>query len=81
MRIRIARTVKDNGRPVAYTVKIGGKKFPKGHGNFYFPKNGKKRAAILMALIDHGSESSCDCEEGNVNVSSSKESYLNREEI
>ena len=80
MRIRIARTAKQNGRPIAYVVKINGKKFPRGHGNFYFPQNCTERAAILMAIIDHGSESSCDCEEGNVNVTGSKESYLNRKD-
>ena len=50
---RIIRVVKNNGVPVAYTVRIGGKKFPRGIGDFYFPKDRKSETAIEMALNDY----------------------------
>ena len=50
---RIIRVVKNNGRPVAYTVRIGGKKFPRGFGDFYFPKDKSSETAVEMALNDY----------------------------
>jgi len=53
MRVRISRTVKRNGQTIAYTVKVKGKKFPKGCREFYFPKDLKPATAIEMALMDY----------------------------
>jgi|TARA_R110000823_G_scaffold73606_2_gene169397 hypothetical protein len=53
MRVRISRTVKRNGQTIAYTVKVKGKKFPKGCREFYFPKDLKPTTAIEMALMDY----------------------------
>ena len=80
MRIRIARTAKQNGRPIAYVVKINGRKYPKGSSNFYFPKNCKRESAIQMALNDYNSESECECEEGNINVTRSRDNYIDRKD-
>ena len=32
-----------------------------------------------MALNDYNSESECECEEGNINVTRSRDNYINRE--
>jgi len=53
MKIKISRTVKRNGQTVAYTVKVKGKKFPKGCREFYFPRDLKPSTAIEMALMDY----------------------------
>tara|TARA_R100000742_G_C4264864_1_gene82824 strand:+ start:695 stop:877 length:183 start_codon:yes stop_codon:yes gene_type:complete len=53
MNIKIHRIVKDQDVPVAFTVKIKGIKYPRGHCNFYFPRDRQKRTAIDMALQDY----------------------------
>tara|TARA_R100000781_G_C4058732_1_gene120284 strand:+ start:675 stop:875 length:201 start_codon:yes stop_codon:yes gene_type:complete len=50
---RIIRVVKNNGVPVAYTVRIAGLKFPRGRRDFYFPKDKSTETAIEMALNDY----------------------------
>ena len=50
---RIIRVVKNNGVPIAYTVRIGGKKFPRGIGDFYFPKDRRKDSALAMAYDEY----------------------------
>ena len=53
MNIKIHRVVKDKDVPIAFTVKIKGIKYPRGHCNFYFPTDRQKRTAIEMALQDY----------------------------
>jgi hypothetical protein len=53
MVIKIHRVVKKNGEPIAYTVKINGRKYPKGNSNFYFPKDRRKDSALAMAYDEY----------------------------
>ena len=36
MHIKIFKVAKSNGTPKAFTVKVNGKKFPRGYSNWYF---------------------------------------------
>ena len=75
MVIKIHRVVKKNGESIAYTVKINGRKYPKGNSNFYFPEDKESLTAISMALYDAGFMSK-DIERaidlGNVSVISNR---------
>ena len=51
MRIKISRAALDNGIPKAYTVKVNGRKFPKGFRNFYFVTD--RDEAKRLALNDY----------------------------
>tara|TARA_R100001510_G_C7651220_1_gene208854 strand:+ start:1126 stop:1323 length:198 start_codon:yes stop_codon:yes gene_type:complete len=53
VRVKIARTAKHNGKPVAYVVKIKGIKFPRGMSEWYFPNDHKPETALKMALNDY----------------------------
>ena len=54
MIVKIHRVVKKDNAPIAYTVKINGRKYPKGNSNFYFPEDSDSLTAISMALYDAG---------------------------
>tara|TARA_R100000458_G_C8274337_1_gene249274 strand:- start:1235 stop:1477 length:243 start_codon:yes stop_codon:yes gene_type:complete len=54
MIVKIHRVAKKDNAPVAYTVKVNGRKYPKGVGNFYFPEDRSSLTAISMALYDAG---------------------------
>jgi len=53
MRVKVSRTAKHNGKPVAYVVKVRGIKFPRGVGDWYFPSDYKPETALKMALNDY----------------------------
>ena len=50
MRIKIAKTARNNGVPQAFVVKIKGLKFPRGFKDWYFVSS--KEKALELALID-----------------------------
>ena len=50
MKIKIAKTAKDNGVPRAFIVKVKGLKFPRGFKDWYFVSS--KEKAIELALRD-----------------------------
>ena len=53
MRAKVNKTAKHNGRPVGFTVKVRGLKFPREHQGWYFPKDCKPETALKMALNDY----------------------------
>ena len=53
MRAKVSKTAKHNGRPVGFTVKVRGIKFPREHQGWYFPKDCKPETALKMALNDY----------------------------
>ena len=53
MKIKISRIAMSNNKPKAFTVKVKGKKYPRGYREWYFPQDNKPETAIEMALIDY----------------------------
>ena len=53
MRVKIARKAKHNGVAVAYVVKVGSLKFPRGVGEWYFPGDCRPETALRMAINDY----------------------------
>ena len=53
MRVKIARKAKHNGVAVAYVVKVGSLKFPRGVGEWYFPSDCRPETALRMAINDY----------------------------
>ena len=51
MRVKISKVAKNYGKPSAFTVKINGKKYPKGHRDWYFTSS--KLEAINLAIVEH----------------------------
>ena len=56
MKAKISRVVKHSGRPVAFTVKVKGIKYPRGLREFYFPRDKKPETALEMAIMDYTQE-------------------------
>tara|TARA_R100000501_G_C2510934_1_gene42526 strand:- start:283 stop:456 length:174 start_codon:yes stop_codon:yes gene_type:complete len=50
MRVKISRVAKNNGLPRAFTVKVNGKKYPRGNREWYFTNS--KLQAINLAIMD-----------------------------
>ena len=53
MKVKIAKVAHNKGKPIAFTVKIRGLKYPKGFRDWYFPIDGRPETAIDMALKDY----------------------------
>ena len=56
MRAKVNKTAKHNGRPVGFTVKVRGRKYPIGLCEWYFPHDNKPETAIEMAILDYKRE-------------------------
>ena len=53
MKVKISRVAKRNGRAIAFTVKVRGRKYPIGLCEWYFPHDNKPETAIEMAVLDY----------------------------
>ena len=53
MRVKISKVAKHNGQPTAFTVKVRGRKYPRGFREWYFPHDNKPETAIEMAILDY----------------------------
>jgi len=51
VRVKISKVAKHYGIPRAFTVKINGKKYPRGNREWYFTNS--KLEAINLAIIDY----------------------------
>ena len=49
MRVKISRVAKNHGIPRAFTVKVNGKKYPKGNREWYFTNS--KLQAVNLAIM------------------------------
>jgi len=50
MRVKISRVAKNHGIPRAFTVKVNGKKYPRGNREWYFTNS--KLQAVNLAIMD-----------------------------
>jgi len=51
VRVKISKVAKHYGIPRAFTVKVNGKKYPKGNREWYFTNS--KLEAINLAIVEH----------------------------
>ena len=51
MRVKISKVAKHYGIPQAFTVKLNGKKYPRGNREWYFTNS--KLEAINLAIVEH----------------------------
>tara|TARA_R100001443_G_C3300643_1_gene165198 strand:+ start:407 stop:598 length:192 start_codon:yes stop_codon:yes gene_type:complete len=56
MKVKVSRVAKKDGNPIAFTVKVRGRKYPIGLREWYFPHDNKPETAIEMAILDYKRE-------------------------